>query len=102
MVSPLAEYVVSLGKDGRIASRGTVSDALRKDKNLAKELAEGARAIKDDEKKIDAEEPDEVGKPGDGKLILAEEIAEGHVGWDAGELAIQLFRMVTLTVDSPN
>ena len=88
MASPLADYVVSLGQDGQIASRGSVSDALKKDKKLAKELAEGARAIKDDEKKIDAEEPDETARPVDGKLILAEEIAEGHVSWDAGEGAI--------------
>ncbi|KAI9444468.1 hypothetical protein H4582DRAFT_1805817 [Lactarius indigo] len=86
MASPLADYVVSLGKDGRIASRGSVSDALKKDKTLAKELAEGTRAIKDDEKKIDGPEPDETAKPTDGKLILAEEIAEGHVSWDAVKL----------------
>ena len=92
MASPLADYVVSLGRDGRIASRGTVSDALKKDKTLAKEFAEGARAIKDDEK-IDAEESDDVAKQTDGKLILAEEIAEGHVSWDAGESTIQRFRI---------
>ena len=85
MAGPLADYVVSLGQDGRIACRGTVSDALKKDKTLAKDVAKGARALKDDEKRIDAEEPDEVAKPGDGKLILSEEIAEGHVSWDAGE-----------------
>jgi hypothetical protein len=85
MASPLADYVVSLGRDGRIASRGSVADALKKDKTLAKEVAEGARAIKDDEKVIDAEELNETAKPADGKLILAEEIAEGHVSWDAGE-----------------
>src|SRR6266702_578140 len=91
MASPLADYVVSLSKDGRIASRGSVSDALKKDKTLAKELAESARAVKDDEKTIDAEEPDETAKQADGKLILAEEIAEGHVSWDAGERALHLF-----------
>ncbi len=83
MASPLADYVVSLGQDGRIASRGTVSDALEKDEMLAKELAEGAQAIKEDEKKIDGEEPDQAAKQADGKLILAEEIAEGRVSWDA-------------------
>ena len=88
MASPLADFVVSLGRDGRVASRGTVSDALKKDKTLAKELAEAARAIKDDEKKIDTKEPDDVAKPTDGKLILAEEIAEGHVSWDAGESTV--------------
>ena len=93
MASPLADYVVLLGKDGRITSRGTVSDALKKNKTLAKVLAEGARAIKDDEKKIESEGSDEVAKPTDGKLILAEEITEGHVSWGAGEHAIQLFRI---------
>ena len=84
MATPLADYVVSLGQDGRVDGHDTVSDALRNDRILAKELSEGARAI-DEEKKIDAEGPDEVVKPADGKLILAEEIAEGNVGWDAGE-----------------
>ena len=93
MASPLADYVVSLGRDGRVASRGSVADALKKDKTLAKELAEGAHAIKDDEKRIDPEEPNEPAKAADGKLILAEEIAEGHVSWDASERAIQRFRI---------
>ncbi|KAH9041259.1 hypothetical protein EDB85DRAFT_1921835 [Lactarius pseudohatsudake] len=88
MATPLADYVVSLGKDGRIASRGSVSDAIKKDKTLAKELAEGTRIIKDDENKIDSQEPDETVKQADGKLILAEEIAEGHVSWDAVKLFI--------------
>ncbi|KAH9059057.1 hypothetical protein EDB87DRAFT_1832312 [Lactarius vividus] len=93
MATPLADYVVSLGKDGRIASRGSVSDALKKDKALAKELAEGTRAIKDDEK-IDSEELDETVKSADGKLILAEEISEGNVSWDAGEPTTQPFRIL--------
>ncbi|KAH9028058.1 hypothetical protein EDB83DRAFT_1910018 [Lactarius deliciosus] len=88
MATPLADYVVSLGKDGRIASRGSVSDALKKDKTLAQESVEGNRAIKDDEKKIDSEEPDETVKSADGKLILAEEISEGNVSWDAIKLFI--------------
>ncbi|KAI9435350.1 hypothetical protein H4582DRAFT_2112394 [Lactarius indigo] len=88
MASPLADYVVSLGKDGQIASRGSVSDVLKKDKTLAKELAKGARAIKDNEEKIDSVKPDETVKSADGKLILTEEIAEGHVSWDAVKLFI--------------
>ncbi|KAH9166803.1 hypothetical protein EDB89DRAFT_2075434 [Lactarius sanguifluus] len=91
MATPLADYVVSLGKDGRIASRGSVSDALKKDKALAQELVEGTRAIKYDEKRIDSAEPDEAVKSADGKLILAEEISEGNVSWDAGEPTIQPF-----------
>ena len=93
MASPLADYVVSLGQDGRIASCGSVSDALKKDKTLAKEFAEGTRAIMDDEKKIDSEERDGTTKPLDSKLILAEEVAEGDVSWDAGERVIQRFHI---------
>ena len=85
MASPLADYVVSLGQDGRVASYDSVSDALRKDRILAKELSEVPRAIDDDDKEIDAEGPDEVAKAADGKLILAEEIVEGNVSWDSGE-----------------
>ena len=96
MASPLADYVVSLGQDGRIASRGSVSDAIKKDKTLEKALAEGTRAIKDDEKKIDSEQPDGTAKPADGKLILAEEVAEGDVSLDAGERVIQRFRIRTV------
>ena len=65
MVNPLAGYVVSLGQDSRIASRGSVSDALKKDKTLAKELSKDARAIKEDEKKINREEPYEMARPTD-------------------------------------
>src|ERR1700761_857221 len=93
MANPLADYVVSLGQDSHIASRGSVSDALKKDKALAKELSKDARAIKEDEKKIDGEEPYKTARPTDGKLILAEEIAEGHVSWDAGKHATQLFHI---------
>lgn len=86
MTSSIADYVVSLGLDGRVVSCGSVSDAVAKDKTLAAELVEGVRAIKDEEKRIDQEEPDATAKQADGKLIVAEEIAEGHVSWDACKL----------------
>ncbi|KAH9041238.1 P-loop containing nucleoside triphosphate hydrolase protein [Lactarius pseudohatsudake] len=88
MATPLTDLVVLLGKDGRIASRGSVSDALKKDKMLAKELAESTRAIEDNEKNINSEKPEETAKLADGKLILAEEISEGNVSWDAVKLFI--------------
>jgi hypothetical protein len=91
MTSQITDYVVSLGLDGRVFSRDSVSDAVAKDKTLAAELVEGTRAIKDDEKRIDQEEPDAAAKPADGKLIVAEEIAEGHVSWDACNCHFLLF-----------
>jgi hypothetical protein len=86
MTSPIADYVVSLGLDGRVASRGAVSDAVTKDKTFARKLVEEVQVIKDEEKLIDQEEPDATAKQADGKLIVAEEIAEGHVSWDACKL----------------
>lgn len=76
MASPLADYVVSLGMDGRIVSRGSALDAIA----LSPELVED---IPDEEKRIDQEGPDATAKQSDGKLIVAEEVAEGHVSWDA-------------------
>ncbi|KAH8986970.1 hypothetical protein EDB86DRAFT_3211871 [Lactarius hatsudake] len=85
---PIADYVVSLALDGRITNHGSVSDAFTKDKTFAKVLAESSRAIKGDGKKIDVEEPDKTTAQVDGKLILAEESAYGHVGWDPLNLFI--------------
>ncbi|KAH8997804.1 hypothetical protein EDB86DRAFT_2828663 [Lactarius hatsudake] len=100
MASPLADYVVLLGKDGRIASRGSISDALKKDKALEKELPESIRVIEDNEKNIDLEEPNETAKSADGKLILAEEIAEGNVSWDAVYAAGMLLFSTLMTVQT--
>ncbi|KAI0068087.1 hypothetical protein BV25DRAFT_1834393 [Artomyces pyxidatus] len=86
MASPIADYVVSLGLDGTVASRGTVSEALAKDEILEAELEEEKEVIEQDSKEIDAEEPDATAKQADGKLILAEEVAEGHISWEALKL----------------
>ncbi|KAH9986083.1 hypothetical protein BJV74DRAFT_845474 [Russula compacta] len=86
MASPFADYVVSLGLDGRVVGRGSVSDAVTEDIGLAAELVKGVQAIENDEKKIDQEEPDATAKQADGKLIMAEEIVEGHVSWGAFKL----------------
>ena len=82
---PIADYVVSLGTDGRIASQGTLSSALAKDKKLAKEAAEEAQVEDKAEHTVDESEPvaESAAPKKDGKLIVAEEISEGHVGWSA-------------------
>lgn len=83
MASPIAEYVVSLGLDGKVASRGSVLDALAHDNALSKEVAEEVVAIEIADTEIDSEEPGEADKKADGKLTVAEEIHEGHVSWEA-------------------
>ncbi|KAH9972688.1 hypothetical protein BJV74DRAFT_879749 [Russula compacta] len=86
MASTLADYVVVLSPDGRVASRGSVSDAITKDPILAAEVVAGIQAGEDVETRIDQDEPDVTAKQEDDKLMIAEEIAEGHVSWDAFRL----------------
>lgn len=82
MACPLADYVVSLGRDGRVASHGSALDAVAESLTVSPELIENV--LNDsEEKRTDQEGPDETVKQTDGKLIVAEEIAEGQVSWDA-------------------
>ena len=86
MTEPIAEFVVSL-KDGRIASQGTLSVALSKNKALVKEAAKDAEALHREEEDVNADDNDAVEgtetKKSDGKLIVAEEIQEGHLSWNS-------------------
>ncbi|CCM00579.1 uncharacterized protein FIBRA_02614 [Fibroporia radiculosa] len=85
LASSVAEFVVSMGTDGRIHSQGSLSKALEDDKLLSTEFAEQRKEeLKVD---IDAEQPAQE-KPSAGKLIVAEEIAEGHVGWSTWKMFI--------------
>ncbi len=87
MASPIADFVVSLGTDGRVHSQGTLSKVLAKDDKLAEELAEESEEIKKAETEVDHVDPGDEFAPtkADGKLIVAEEISEGHVSWQARE-----------------
>ncbi|KZP10497.1 hypothetical protein FIBSPDRAFT_963101 [Athelia psychrophila] len=80
LVSPIARFVVSLGLDGRIVSQGTFSDVLATDRNLALEMASELATSKIPE---DAVQLEANPKQQEGKLIAAEEIAQGRVGWQA-------------------
>ncbi|CAL1696193.1 unnamed protein product [Somion occarium] len=86
LAGPIADFVVSLGPDGRILSQGSLSRALAKNKKLAVEMMEETDELKKHETEIDYEVPDAFPSKSDGKLIVAEEIAEGHVGWSALKL----------------
>lgn len=85
----MANFVVSIGSDGKILSQGTVSDALAKDQTLSLEVAEEEKNIEKAEDEIDptedAAKPTDDSKKDAGKLVVAEEIAVGHVSWSAGK-----------------
>ncbi|KAF9645156.1 hypothetical protein BDM02DRAFT_3189933 [Thelephora ganbajun] len=87
LAGPVADFVVSLGQDGQILSQGTFSEALKSNKALLKEVkAEDAEVAKADET-IDDVLP-EIPEGKGGKLIVKEEIAEGHVSWSAIQMYI--------------
>ncbi|KAG6808744.1 hypothetical protein H0H92_003040, partial [Tricholoma furcatifolium] len=82
MTRPIASYVVSLAIDGTVHARGSPSEVLSNDTLLAGELAEDEASIATAESEVDLPRPTDEPKL-DGKLIVAEEIALGRVGWAA-------------------
>jgi len=84
MTSPIADFVVALGSDGRIISQGTMSNALATSKTLTKELKTKEAELHKVEETVDGDVP-EVPESKSGKLMVAEEVAEGHVSWLARE-----------------
>ncbi|KAJ3004747.1 hypothetical protein NUW54_g4666 [Trametes sanguinea] len=87
MVSPIAEFVVDMGSDGRILSQGSLESALARDSKLLHEVREEREELEKAEHQLDTEKLEESGaKQIAGKLVVAEEREEGHVGWSAMKL----------------
>lgn len=84
MTSPIADFVVSLGSDGRVLSQGTLSKALATSRTLTKGLKAEEAELRKAEETVDGEVP-EIPESKSGKLMVAEEVAEGHVSWSACE-----------------
>ncbi|QRW14592.1 ABC transporter transmembrane region [Ceratobasidium sp. AG-Ba] len=93
MVSEVADFVVSLGSDGRIASQGSIADALRLNSKLRAEVEKEEELEKKADETVDENTPveEKEKKKSDGKLIVAEEIAEGRVGWSAMKMFLVAF-----------
>ena len=84
MVSPIADFVVDVGSDGRILSQGTLENALAHDSSLLKDVEHEAEELQKADQEIDGEKEEDVNAQSSaGKLVVAEEIEEGHVGWRA-------------------
>ncbi len=82
LVQPIADFVIALGNDGRIISQGSLEKALHEDGELLEELKVDEEAVKHTDDEIDKAKIDDQAQK-DGKLVVAEEIGEGHVGWNA-------------------
>ncbi|TFK34800.1 multidrug resistance-associated ABC transporter [Crucibulum laeve] len=84
LTSSVADFVVSIGLDGTVTSRSSdVSLALNLDSELALEVKIDEENLKKGEGEIASTEKE---TKADGKLIVVEEIAEGHVTWKSIKL----------------
>ncbi|KAH7097252.1 hypothetical protein BKA62DRAFT_751274 [Auriculariales sp. MPI-PUGE-AT-0066] len=90
LVADIAAFAVSLNIDGRIIAQGTPNEVLqRADSKFIRNAQEAVEAVRKVEEAIDEKptgtEPETKAKAS-GKLVVAEEIATGHIGWDALKL----------------
>ncbi|KAI0791665.1 P-loop containing nucleoside triphosphate hydrolase protein [Abortiporus biennis] len=91
LATPIASFVVSL-KGGRIASQGSLENVLAQDgKLLEADLIQEKEELDSAQLKTttnySAKEPIKVpGTAGKGKLVVEEEVAVGHLGWQALKL----------------
>jgi ABC-type multidrug transport system ATPase subunit len=81
LAAPIADFVVSLGTDGRILASGSPSETVLKDRALAEQVAHEQAALELEEE-LEEEDDDDKKKAAKGaKLVVAEEIQHGHVSW---------------------
>lgn len=83
LTSKLADFVVSVGLDGRVRTHSSVSNALVNDELLATEANKGQAILDSAENEVDSMPPSDEAKKSGGKLIVAEEIAIGRVSFSA-------------------
>ncbi|KAH6912895.1 ATP-binding cassette transporter [Coprinopsis sp. MPI-PUGE-AT-0042] len=80
LASTAAQFVVVLG-EGKVVSQGSISEALRSNRALAEEFKTDKEMITKVNDEVDQEPM--LSKPIDGKLIVAEEVEQGRVSWNA-------------------
>ncbi|KAJ7469587.1 hypothetical protein FB451DRAFT_1368560 [Mycena latifolia] len=87
LARPIAHFIVTFGSDGRVDSQGSISEIVNRDPKLAAQIRNDEQVLDKAQQDIDTEAP--IAEPGEGKLIAAEEIQEGHVS--ASALKMYLF-----------
>ncbi|KAI0633973.1 P-loop containing nucleoside triphosphate hydrolase protein [Trametes polyzona] len=88
LVSPVVNFVVDIGLDGRILSQGSLDTALSRDSELLQEFEVEREVIEKASGDGGYEEkPSPEGAINRaGKLVVPEEMEDGHVGWSALKL----------------
>ncbi|KAJ7274255.1 P-loop containing nucleoside triphosphate hydrolase protein [Mycena rebaudengoi] len=80
LARPIAHFVVTFGADGRVKSQGSIAELTKSSGALASRIRKDQQALDKVQQEVDT--PAALEKPvpkADGKLIVAEEIQEGHV-----------------------
>ncbi|KAJ3556039.1 hypothetical protein NM688_g2249 [Phlebia brevispora] len=86
LVEPITDFVVAL-RNGRVISQGQLSSALEEDEQLKSAVSQETELLeKIDEEIVEAKSDLPETRQTDGKIVAAEEISEGHVGWSALKL----------------
>jgi ABC-type glutathione transport system ATPase component len=82
LTAPLADFMVSF-QDGQVLQQGAVKEVLKRDLVVSAELREEREVLKkvDEEVDLPPGAMPQTAAQSDGKLIVAEEVALGHVGW---------------------
>ncbi|KAH6916771.1 ATP-binding cassette transporter [Coprinopsis sp. MPI-PUGE-AT-0042] len=83
LASNVAQFVVSFGRDSKILSRGSIAEALEINAALAKEFETQRAHVDRASGETDPALEPNLSQRADGKLIVAEEMQDGHVSWDA-------------------
>ncbi|KAJ7284876.1 P-loop containing nucleoside triphosphate hydrolase protein [Mycena rebaudengoi] len=80
LARPIAHFVVTFGADGRVKSQGSIAELAKPWGALASQIRKDQQALDRVEQEVAAPATPESPVPKtDGKLIVAEEIQEGHV-----------------------
>ncbi|KZT53818.1 hypothetical protein CALCODRAFT_486059 [Calocera cornea HHB12733] len=83
IAAPIASNIISLDIHGNVVSQGSIAQVLSHDAQLREEMKEGNEALEKAEEVEAIEGPPKETQKSDGKLVLAEEMAEGHLSWAA-------------------
>ncbi|KIJ48474.1 hypothetical protein M422DRAFT_247819 [Sphaerobolus stellatus SS14] len=81
LAGPHADFVVSLGSDGRVLAQGSFSEVLSHNDKLRRAVSENLKEVEKADQEVDSNDPDEVKTTSDGKLVVEEESGIGHISW---------------------
>lgn len=88
MVGPRADFVVSLGSDGRVLARGSFSEVLSRNTKLRRAVSDNLKQVEKANQEVDGDNMDEVEDASDGKLVVEEESGIGHLSWASREFIL--------------